>query len=75
MKFDKTPPGGGILLPVLRLMLAFLRGLSYVSSSKMSAKSDYRRLSYGDLTFLPFGVPLAPMDLRAAGPTPTRLVP
>jgi len=67
----RTPPGGGILLPVLTLMPYFLWGLSYVPSCKMSAKSDNRRPSYSYLTILPFGahfgVPFAPTDLRVGG--------
>jgi len=66
-EFDKTPPGGGILLPVLTLTPSILRGPSYASSRKISAKSDNRRSSYSNLTKLPFGAnfggPFVPTDL------------
>jgi len=62
-EFEKTPPGGGILFPVSTLTPALLRGSSCVSSCKMSAISDNRRLSYSDLTILLFG-PIMGSPLR-----------
>jgi len=59
--FEKKP-SGGILLPVSRLTPIVLTRPSYVSSCKISVKSDSRWPSYSNLTILPsgvdFGVPL-----------------
>jgi len=59
----KRPPGGGILLSVPTLTPAILRGPSYMSSRKTSAKSDNPRPSYGDFTFLPYW-PILGFSLR-----------
>jgi len=67
----KTPPGGRILLPVLTLTIFVFWRPSYVSSCKISAKSDNRRPSYSDFTiWASFGAPFVPTDLRVRGTYP-----
>jgi len=51
---SKNTPGA-ILLPVPTFTPVFLGEPSYMSSCKISAKSDNLRPSYGDLAILPFG--------------------
>jgi len=53
-KFKRMPTSGRIQLPVPILTLASLPRLFYVSPCKISAISDYPRLSYCDLTNLSY---------------------
>jgi len=59
---QKTPPGSGILLPVQTLTPSLMRGSSYVSSRKISAKSCDRLQSYIDFAILLFVAHFGPLS-------------